>query len=130
MNKVKTYDDFTDEVMFKRNQLQTIIRNNPMMDDYHRGIRTIDDIKMFDEVLDDDEGFVYPDFTREDALESLRSGRIRVYSSRPITPGSFVTPSRMNAEDYSGGGHVYSEIVNLTDVAWLGPDEGQFTKTK
>ena len=33
----------------REKQLDIILEHNPMFDDYHIGIRTIDDIKTFDE---------------------------------------------------------------------------------
>lgn len=109
---------------------------NPMLDDYHTGIRGREDVKTFDEVLGDAEKswseygeLTYPDMDIEMLRNAKESGRISVYSSKPIETGSFVTPSRMNAEDYAGGGHVYSAEVSVDEVAWISEDEGQMGKT-
>lgn len=62
------------------------------------------------------------------AREALEKGSIRVYSSYPIKDGIFVTPSIMEAQSYSGDGKVYSKVVNLNDVAWVDPTQGQYAK--
>lgn len=54
------------------------------------------------------------------------TGKIIVYSSYPIESGIFVTPSRMEAQNYAGNRKVYSKLVKLSDVAWLDPLQGQF----
>lgn len=112
----------------KEKQLKIILETNPMNDDYHVGIRNIDDIKTFDEVIDDDESFVWGDFSREDAQEALEKGEIKVYSSKEIKDGNFVSTSYNQARDYAGNGKVYSKIVPLEDVAWISGDEGQYAK--
>ena len=38
----------------KQKQLETILTFNPMTDDYHTGIRTIDDIHTFQELYDEE----------------------------------------------------------------------------
>lgn len=118
----------------KQKQLDIVLENNPVEDDYHTWIRNIDDIKTFEETLKDpdwsdyvDEGF-NPDFTGDMVKEALNKGKITVYSSYPIEQGIFVSPSKMEAESYSGNGKVYSKEVNLTDVAWIDPTQGQYAK--
>lgn len=112
----------------KKKQLEIIQKHNPMTDDYHQGIRSVDDIKTFDEVIDDDESFVWGDFEREDAEKALKSGKITIYSSYPIGQGTFVSTSKTQAEEYAGGrgSKVYSKEVPLSKVAWINGDEGQF----
>ena len=113
----------------KKKQLDIVTKANVMFDDYHTGIRTIDDIKTFAEAVEYGEGMdMYPDFTEDDAREALKSGEITVYSSKPIENGVFVSASRMEAEDYAGGGKVYEKRVPLTDVAWLFANEGQYAE--
>lgn len=114
----------------KQKQLDIIQKNNPMTDDYHTGIRSIEDIKTFDEVINDDESFVYGDFTKEDAEKALKEGKVTVYSSNPIEQGSFVSTSQNMAKDYAGDGKIYSQEVDLKDVAWINGDEGQYAKVK
>ena len=113
----------------KEKQLEIINKSNPMLDDYHLGIRSIEDIKTFDEVINDDESFVYGDFSKEDAEKALEKGTVTVYSSKPIEQGSFVSTSKNMAQDYAGrNGKVYSQEVSLNDVAWINGDEGQYAK--
>lgn len=112
----------------KEAQLAVILKHNPMRDDYHIGIRKLSDIKTFAEVVNDDESFVYGDFSRQDALNALKAGKITVYSSKGINLGDFVSTSRRMAQDYAGySGRVYQRTVNLTDVAWINGDEGVYT---
>ena len=121
----------------KQAQFDIINETNPMTDDYHVGIRKVEDIKTFDEVMEaarreSEEGgwpelASYPDienFLLEDALETRR---IVIYSSHPISNGTFVTPSYMQADEYSGmTGEVYSKEVSVDDIAWINTDEGQY----
>ena len=52
-----------------------------MTDDYHTGIRSVDDIKTAEEVFTDDpDDYIYPDFTVEDGQRALESGKVTVYS--------------------------------------------------
>ena len=105
-----------------------------MQDDYHTGVRTVDDIKTLEEAINDPEWSGYdefnPDYTLDDATEALETGKITVYSSYPIKNGVFVSPSRMEAESYAGNGKVYSKQVNVNDVAWIDPTQGQYAKNK
>lgn len=119
----------------KQAQLDIINQNNAMQDNYHTGIRTIDDILSADEALNvtqealdnyEVEAYSYPDFSLKDGKRALKTGRIRVYSSKPITPGAFITPSKMMAQDYAGDGRVYSKVIPLEDVAFINADEGQY----
>jgi hypothetical protein len=112
----------------KQKQLDIILKENPMTDDYHTGIRTIEDIKTFDETINDDESFVWGDFSQEDAKKALEKGEITIYSSYPIEQGVFVSTSKNQAQDYAGGGKVYSKTVPLNEVAWINGDEGQYAK--
>ena len=116
----------------KQQQLDIIQNNNPVNDDYHTWIRNVEDIKTFKEALQDDDYVDYdefdPDYTRSMANEALDSGKITVYSSYPIEQGIFITPSKMEAESYSGNGKIYSRTVNLQDVAWIDPTQGQYAK--
>lgn len=112
----------------KNAQFKIIQNTNPMLDDYHTGIRSPKDIKTFDEVINDDESFVWGDFSREDAKKALQDGKITVYSSHPIEQGGFVTTSQNMAKDYAGNGKIYSQEVDLNDVAWINGDEGQYAK--
>ena len=114
----------------KQKQLEIIQKNNKMQDDYHTGIRTVEDIKTLEETLQDSDWSGYdefnPDYTRNMANEALKTGKITVYSSYPIKQGTFVSPSKMEAESYSGNGKVYSKEININDVAWIDPTQGQY----
>lgn len=117
---------------FKQQQLEIIEKNNPVNDDYHTWIRSIEDIKTLEETLQDSEWAEYeefdPDYTMDIAKKALETGKITVYSSYPIKQGVFVSPSKMEAESYSGNGKVYEKIVNIKDVAWIDPTQGQYAK--
>lgn len=119
-------------------QLDIINDTNPMLDDYHTGIRKVEDIKTFQEAFDmakadkekygDEQMSSYPDLTDDILNDALESGEITIYSSKPIKNGNFVTPSRMQAEEYAGDGKVYEKKVSLTDVAWIDVEQGQYAK--
>lgn len=111
----------------KEEQLDIINKSNPMHDEYHTGVRNVDDIKTLDEAVKED-GVYAPDYTEEDAKNAVKSGEITVYSSKPIENGVFVTPSKMEAENYAGGEKVYSKKVPISDVAWIDTMEGQYAR--
>ncbi len=116
----------------KQKQLELIKKYNPMQDDYHTGIRNIDDIKTLKETLKDNDWADYdefnPDYTRKMADEAIKSGKITVYSSYPIDQDVFISPSYMESESYSEDGKVYSKEVNINDIAWIDPTQGQYAK--
>lgn len=111
-----------------------------MQDDYHVGIRSIDDILTFEEAIEysrEENGDCisgWPDCSDSLYEKALKSGKITIYSSYPIKPGTFVTPSKVQAQEYACGseysGHkgskVYSKTVDLYAVAWINADEGQY----
>lgn len=117
----------------KQKQFDIISSINPMRDDYHTGIRKADDILTLQEAIEaskqeNGEGIIstYPDVDESVYNEALQSGKIKVYSSKPIENGAFVGPSMMQAKDYAGGGKVYSKEVNVSDIAWINADEGVY----
>lgn len=116
----------------KQHQLEIIKKYNPMNDDYHTGIRNIEDIKTLEETLKDSDWADYdefnPDLTKQDINTAIETGKITVYSSYPIEQGTFISPSRMEAESYSENGKVYSKEVNIKDIAWIDPTQGQYAK--
>lgn len=133
-DRVQAMRDTSDPVQaHKEAQLELILRENPMHDDYHTGIRSVKDIntaeEAFRQAIEDGEG-TNPDFTTDMMEDSLRSGHVTVYSSSPIRKGAFITPSRMMANDYAGGGRIYSKRVPLKDVAWIDDAEGQYAPVK
>ena len=117
----------------KKRQLEIILKNNPADDSlsYHTWIRSEDDIRTFDEALENDGydgGGLTPDYTDEMVNRAKKTGKITVYSSYPIKDGIFVTPSRMEAQSYAGGGRVYSKEISVNDVAWIDGLQGQYAK--
>lgn len=124
-NKGKTEKDAN-----KTAQLDIINKSNPMRDEQHTGIRSVDDIKTFKEAVSDSEAPFTPDYTKEDAESALKAGEITVYSSKPIEDGVFVTPSKMEAKNYAGGGKVFSKRVSIEDVAWIDAIEGQYARLR
>lgn len=113
----------------KQRQFEIISTSNPMKDDIHTGIRTIEDIKTALEVFSESTDGFTDDFTKEDMDNALARDEVIVYSSNPITNGVFVTPSKQEAESYSGGGMVYSMKVRLGDIAWIDEGQGQYAPT-
>ena len=114
----------------KEKQLDIINKSNPMHDEYHTGVRNVDDIKTFEEVVSDSDAPFTPDYTKEDAESALKAGEITVYSSKPIENGVFVTPSKIEAKNYAGDGKVFSERVSVKDVAWIDAIEGQYARLR
>lgn len=114
----------------KEKQLEIIKNNNPVNDDYHTWIRNIKDIKTLEETINDSDWKDYdeynPDLSRQDIETAIKNGKITIYSSYPIKPGIFISPSKMEAESYSSNGKVYSKEVNINDVAWIDPTQGQY----
>ena len=118
----------------KEKQLEIIQNSNPAADDYHTWIRSIDDIKTYEEALQEDlDGETQdlsPDFKKADLEKALETGKMTVYSSYPIEQGIFVTPSKMEAQSYAGSGKVYSKEISLDDVAWIDTLQGQYAKVQ
>ena len=117
----------------KEKQLEIIQKNNPLDESLgnHTWITSVDDIKTFKEALEYDEyegGSLTPDFKEEDLNKALETGEMTVYSSYPIEQGIFVTPSKMEAQNYAGSGKVYSKKIKLSDVAWIDSLQGQYAK--
>lgn len=118
----------------KQQQFDLIQEKNPMTDDYHTGIRKVEDIMTFKEALNSpdagNEYYTYPDWTQDNAAAAANKGTVTVYSSYPIEEGTFVSPSKMMAQDYAGGGQIYSKEIPLDDVAWVNGDEGNYAPIK
>ena len=132
---MKRISEIINESIDKKKQLDIILKYNPANDKDmpgHTWIRKIEDIKTFEEALDYD-GFtenddLTPDFKSSDLKKALKTRKITVYSSYDIKPGIFVTPSKMEAQNYAGSTNIYSKTVNLEDVAWIDPLQGQYAK--
>lgn len=123
-------NDIANTTPHKRAQYNIIQKTNPMWDDYHLGIRSPKDIKTFQEVVNEGEGFEWGDFDLDDAKKALKKGTIRVYSSYAIKNGTFVSTSYQQALQYAGMNpqNVHSRVVALDSVAWINGDEGQYAK--
>lgn len=126
-SNTETYNQSAQEYTIKANQLKVILETNPAKDDIHTWIRSIFDIKTFEEAMKDEESFSYPDFTKNDAERALKENKITIYSSNQIGQGVFITPSKMQAQDYAGNKKIYSKEINFNEVAWINADEGQYT---
>ena len=116
----------------KQQQFDIIQETNPAEDDIHTWIRSADEIRTFEEALDDD-GIgagddVAPDFTGEDVQKAIESGEVTVYSQHPIENGAWVTPSRVEAQSYAGDGEVYSATVPTDSVAWVDSIQGMYAE--
>lgn len=116
-----------EEISHKQSQLSMILNSNPMTDSKHTGIRSLNDIKTPEEAFQDDNYEATPDFTKSDMINALNSNSIVMYSSKPFTPGSFITPSRLEAQNYAGEHKIYSKAIPLNHVAWIDAIQGQYT---
>ena len=116
----------------KQEQFDIIQKANPAEDDYHTWIRSVDDIRTYDEIMseiaDADEFGGTDDYTYSDAKTALQENRVVVYSSKPIANGIFVTPSETEAKSFAGNSAIYSKPVALSDVAWIDEIQGQYAK--
>lgn len=140
-NNINTQESITNESntfnldennSLKKQQNEIIQKTNPMNDEYHVGIRNENDIKTFEEAIQDDESFNWGDFTKEDAKKALNKGEIKIYSSNDIKNGTFVSTSYQQAYEYAGrdASKVKSKIVPLENIAWINGDEGQYAKVE
>ncbi len=118
----------SNEIKQKKEQLNIILKANPMLDDYHTGIRCINDIKTLEEIAVEEDPTTNPDFGVNDIKKAIQTKSITIYSSYPIKNGTFVTPSKMEAKNYAGDGKVYALKTNIYDVAWIDAIEGVFAK--
>lgn len=131
---LKYKEQKNDKQTLKEKQLEIVKKYNPFDESLgeHTWIKSVDDIKTLDEMFGEDEEdeFVYPDFTPKDAHIADAKGKVTIYSSHPITEGVFISPSKMCAQDYAGGGKIYSKEVSIKDVAWIDGGQGQYTPIK
>lgn len=115
----------------KAKQLEIIKKTNPAPNSNLTWIRSEEDVKTFDEVIDDfgvDED-VTSDWTAAMIEKAKKENKVTVYSSYPIKNGGFVTPSKMEAQSYAGSNKIYSATVDLNDIAWIDEIQGQFAKS-
>lgn len=122
----------TPEQARKNAQFAMLQETNPMTDSYHTGIRSASEINTLNDLVnnyDANNMFTYPDFTIEDVKRAVKNGMLPVYSSKPIEPGAFISPSKMMATDYAGGDQnsVYSREIPINDFAAIeSGDEGNY----
>lgn len=125
-------DSFNLSKSRKQKQNEIIQENNPMNKELgeHTWINSAEDIKTYQEAIEEFGGIdnITPDFTAEDIKKALNTGEVTVYSSYPIEQGTFVTPSKMEAQSYAGNNQVYSKEVKLNDVAWIDEIQGQYAQ--
>ena len=110
--------------MTKSQQFEIIRAANPAPDNIHTWMRSEADIHTFKEVIVDYDPA--PDYTAAIMKFAANYGIIKVYSSKPIVPGVFVTPSLLEAKSYSGG-DVYEKLVGTDEIAWIDAMEGMYT---
>ena len=110
--------------MTKSQQLEIILAANPAPDNIHTWVRSEADIHSFKEVIVDYDPA--PDYTAAIMKFAADYGVIKVYSSKPIVPGGFVTPSQQEAKNYSGG-NVFEKLVGTDEIAWIDAMEGMYT---
>ena len=130
--KVETVEPVTKPVKVdekKVKQFEVIQKSNPAPNDTQTWTRSATDIKTAKEVwgIEDYNGST-PDFTKADADKAIKSGKVKVYSSMPIKNGVFVTPSKIEAQNYAGEKTIYEKTVPLSDVAWIDDVQGQYAK--
>ena len=126
MKKSLTMDDV------RHKQWEIIQNTNPKLKDtVSTWIDEPNDVKTFYEVAHDDSDFPFEedyteDWTFADKINVDNTGFVTVYSSKPIEDGIFVTPSKMYAQSYAADGKtVYSEMMDVRDIAWIDVGEGQ-----
>lgn len=128
-----------DNIKLKKWQLDVILKENPIDPELNPNaywINNIYDILTFEEalyifrqdLLKYDSASITPDWDYQSMRKALESGFITVYSSHPIKPGVFVTPSKLEAQSYGMSTDKPNKITVPTNyIAWLDVLEGQFT---
>lgn len=114
----------------KQAQVSIVNKYNPAPNSYNTWVRSKEDVKTASEAFATafEDGEMYSDFTVKDMKRALKDGSVTVYSSYEIKKGVFVTPSKMNAQEYAGGknGKLFSKKVKLDEIAWIDEGEGQY----
>lgn len=119
------------EKSHKQKQLEIIEKFNPRentLSSSHTWIDSIDDIHTYDEVANPNED-VTTDFKANDVKKALDSGEIRIFSSHPIEPGAWVTPSEMEAYNYvdkSSNNRTFTKKTKLNNIAWVDETQGMY----
>lgn len=114
----------------KQKQLELILKTNPAFNDTSTWVRTIEDIKTLEEAFDDRDWKEYK--LRENPLfaNAMKTRKMKVYGSKPIVNGNWITPDIEEARSYAGKGKVYESEIDIDDVAWIDPYQGQYAKIK
>lgn len=119
------------EKSYKQKQLEIIEKFNPRdntLSSSHTWIDSVDDIHTYDEVAIPNED-VTPDFKANDVKKALDSGEITIFSSHPIEPGAWVTPSEMEAYNYvdkSSNNRTFTKKTKLNNIAWVDETQGMY----
>lgn len=109
----------------KQAQFDRLQKVNPMLDDYHTGIRAPQDIATLQEAIDNAKD-IDPAY-KAMLQKALANDSVTVYSSYPIEEGVFTTPIKQMAQDYAGpGNQVYSKTISPNDIAWIDDQEGNY----
>ncbi len=128
----KNAEKFSLDEEYKERQFNIIERENPAPNSYLTWVRSVEDILTLSETLTLDDYFgeesFDPDLSIEDIKNAIETGRVTVYSSYPIENGVFVSPSRMEAESYSGNGMVYERNTDIKNIAWIDPTQGMYAE--
>lgn len=127
-NKLKpVMDDLTKR---KQKQLELILKTNPAYNDVSTWVRSLEDILTLEEALEHKDWSPYN--TKEDPMfkNALKTRKLKVYGSKPIIAGNWVTPNLEEARAYAGSKKVYEADVDIDDVAWIDPYQGQYAKVK
>lgn len=124
-------EDISKATTKQNEQFEIIQKTNPAPNDQLVWIRSPLDIKTFEQVVNEEDGFSWGDYSLEDAKKDLKRNKVRVYSSYAIKDGTFVSTSYQQALDYAGGdaSKVHSREINPSNVAWISGDEGQYANT-
>lgn len=115
---------------YKAGQLQALEESGNVPEEYADWFSDPEDIYTYAEALDDpvyDHEQYRRDFTRTQAGYALKDGSVTVYSAGELRPGTFVTPSRMEALNHADGEELQSTNVPLEQVAWMSPFAGLYT---
>ena len=128
--KIRENLDLRYSISAKEQQLEIINATNPMQDDVHTGIRSVEDIHTLAETMSGELLVTTNDWSEEDIQKAIDTNKVTLYSSKPIKNGVFVTPSKMIAQDYAGNGQVYEQTTSPDNVAWIDSSEGQYADVR
>lgn len=119
--------------IFKEKQFERIQQHYQPKESWQPKVTSAEQILTAEEALLEADAmmdFEYPDFTMMDASKALMSGKITVYSTQPISNGTFVSTSKMFMSSYAGANEVTERQVALEDISWLSTNTGILTRMK